>query len=288
MTQPTEGPPPAADAGASPTAEISLGTRLLMTSLPVLTTAAALGFVGLQHGWPVAGKLVGVMVAIFTVLGKFAVFGGAAAQAVGPEATAMLADLAAVVGRTPDDPLLAYVIAGLITYMDICTAMLVAYNLDWLYRLPWVGDKLRGMAASSGEIMRAFPWIGRTTFLGCMLFVAFPVSGTGAIGGTLLGKLMGFTTRRTMSAIALGAVCGAFGLAMAAQQASANIQVLMGNKLLGLGVLAAFLAFFGWLNWVVQAKVKALRAEREALSQRTVEDLAGKQTATRAEDATRE
>ncbi|MHC4858943.1 MAG: small multi-drug export protein, partial [Planctomycetota bacterium] len=61
------------------------------------------------------------------------------------------------------------------------------------------------------------PWFAKITFLGVLLFVLFPLTGTGAIGGSLFGRLLGMKRFRTLTAIALGSALGCFAIAALAR-----------------------------------------------------------------------
>jgi uncharacterized membrane protein len=232
------------------------GVRLVMTALPLLAVGALLGGVALIAGSDRSAKLLALMTAIFFGIGKFAVFAGVLARALGqPE---LLADLTLIVGLMPDDPRSAYLLATLVAFMDMCTALLVLYNLEALFAVPWLGQRLQAMQRSSAEILAAFPSMARATFIGCALFVAFPVSGTGAVGGSLLGRLMGFSRLRTLWAIALGAVLGSYGMAAGAHVLGEQLEQLLRQPVFGASVLTGFAIFFIWLNWMVRARVAAL------------------------------
>jgi uncharacterized membrane protein len=57
----------------------------------------------------------------------------------------------------------------------------------------------------------------RWAFTGVMLFVMFPLTGTGAIGGSLFGRLLGLSRIRTFLSITVGSAIGCFGMAALAE-----------------------------------------------------------------------
>lgn len=249
---------------------VTLPVRLFCTLLPIGLTIAIFALVWISHGLATVEKLFALMAATFLGLGKFAVFADVIVQALGDyarpwfgmSAEELFADLTGVVGLRPGDAGVPYVLAGLVTYMDLCSSLVVCYNLDVLFRTPWLGDKLRAMQRASGEIMLAFPSLARASFIGTILFVGFPVTGTGAVGGALLGQLLGFSRLRTITAIAIGAVLGTFGMAAGAHLLGDQLQVLLKNPAIGITVLAVFVIAFISLNLFVRSKVAALREAR--------------------------
>lgn len=220
---------------------VPLPIRLLFSVAPILVTVALWIPIGLIWGPKALGQLVGFMAAIFVFLGKFAVF------------TAI----------SEAEPLRPYLVAMLIVYMDTCVACLVAFNLDWLFEVRRIGPRLERLRESSGDILEINPWMRKATFIGVMLFVAFPLTGTGAIGGTLLGRMMGLRKRRILLAILIGACIGSFGLALGAHMIGQHLETLLHNKAITIPATLAILGFFAWLNWMIQSKVKQARVRRE-------------------------
>ena len=53
-----------------------------------------------------------------------------------------------------------------------------------------------------------YPIVRRWAITGVVLFVVFPLSGTGAPGGALLGRIVGLRPRVTLSAIMTGSAIG--------------------------------------------------------------------------------
>ena len=103
----------------------------------------------------------------------------------------------------------------------------------------------------------------KATFVGVMLFVAFPLTGTGAIGGTLLGRIMGLPRRRIMLAIFTGAFIGAFGLAAGAHLIGGNLRVLLQSWYISVPAMILIVGLFALLNYRIQCKVKQARVKRE-------------------------
>lgn len=174
--------------------------RLLLNlaALVLLSTATALAAVVLSTEHLVS--LGGLAVFTFFVMGKFVV---------------LLPVLSTDVPFTP------YFLAGTVTVMDVATGLVVAANLGQLYRLPWVGRQLSHFEAGGRETLERRPWMRRLATAGVVLFVMFPLTGTGAVGGTLFGRLIGLNAPRVLLGISAGAVAGAYGLAFAAHSLGA-------------------------------------------------------------------
>ena len=96
----------------------------------------------------------------------------------------------------------------MVFYMDVMTACLLTFHAGFLFKLPFFGMKLRGLVDDGQIILRAHPWMRRTTFLAIVLFVMFPLAATGSIGGSLFGRLMGMSRWSTFVGVVLGSFLG--------------------------------------------------------------------------------
>lgn len=99
-------------------------------------------------------------------------------------------------------------LALLVFLMDLWVAYCFAYNLHHVYRIPRVGPWLERLQRYCRYWLSRQPWMRRWAFTGVMLFVMFPLTGTGAPGGSILGRLVGLRPQTTLTAIALGSALG--------------------------------------------------------------------------------
>jgi uncharacterized membrane protein len=99
-------------------------------------------------------------------------------------------------------------LAVLVFLMDMWVAYFFAYNLHHVYRIPRVGPWLERLQRYCRYWLSRQPWMRRWAFTGVMLFVMFPLTGTGAPGGSILGRIVGLRPGTTLCAIALGSTLG--------------------------------------------------------------------------------
>ena len=97
---------------------------------------------------------------------------------------------------------------GLVTYMDFMVAIFVAFHMGILFRLPYIGEKIAMLVWDGKYLLNHHPWIKRMAFLGLVLFVIFPTSTTGSIGGSVFGRLLGMSRWLTVSGVLLGSLLG--------------------------------------------------------------------------------
>ena len=166
---------------------------------PLVVTAGILVLIGVFHGWDVVQKTVVAGAATFFLLGRFVILLGSDSAQSGES----IEEGAGLVGFMTSGQLFI-----MVTYMDVMTALFVAFHLGPLFRLPWVGKKISEMVADAQFILHTQPWMRRATFLGLVLFVIFPTSTTGSIGGSIFGRLLGLSRIQTLAAIFTGSVLG--------------------------------------------------------------------------------
>lgn len=175
-----------------------------------------------------AAKLPGYMAVAFTVAGKFIV-------------------LAPALGE--DVPYSPYYLATMIALMDVATALFVVTNLDVLFKLPWLGKRLKGMEENGRRTLELNPWYKRWAAAGVAVFVMFPLTGTGAIGGTIFGRLIGLWAPSILGGITAGAAIGSYGMALGADglaRVLAPVRDTLGFKIASGLVVTAFLAILVW------------------------------------------
>lgn len=109
-----------------------------------------------------------------------------------------------------------FLVATYVAGMDMTVAWILAWNWDSLNRLPLLGEVIRRTTESGEAWMDRHTFADRSAFLGLVVFVFFPMQGSGAIAGVTLGRLIGLPAQRTWVAIMIGALAAAFLWAYAA------------------------------------------------------------------------
>ena len=85
-------------------------------------------------------------------------------------------------------------------YLDLMIGTIAVFNIRVLYLLPRFGQKIKGLQKNGADILKKNPWMRKATFAGVVAFVMFPLSGTGAIGGSLFGQAPRDDSLRTLLA----------------------------------------------------------------------------------------
>ena len=155
----------------------------------------ALGYAIGMTLWPESTlELTGLVPASFFAVGKFL-------------------PLWAISGKSNFSP---YGLGLVIWIMDTCTALLVVYALEGFYRIRAIKRGLEKIHYNAHLVLKAYPRIRRGAVIGLVLFVLFPIAGTGAVGASFIGILLGMNRFVLIGAVSLGGCLGGFLMAWVA------------------------------------------------------------------------
>jgi uncharacterized membrane protein len=129
------------------------------------------------------------------------------------------------------DPLL---IALAIASIDIIVGLFLVWNFDFAKKIPFLGKFIIKLENKGGDILSKNKYIEALSFVGVTLFVIVPFQGSGAVGASIIGRMIGMNPYKVWAAIILGAVSGCLLIAYAF---STFKVIFMQNVLVGVGIL---------------------------------------------------
>lgn len=109
-----------------------------------------------------------------------------------------------------------FLVAVYIAGVDMTLGWVMAWNWDLIVSVPKVGEGIERLMHRGQAWMEDQPIVDRSAFMGLILFVFFPMQGSGAIAGVTVGRLIGMPAQRAWLAIMIGALTAAFAWAYAA------------------------------------------------------------------------
>ncbi len=99
-----------------------------------------------------------------------------------------------------------------IVFMDTMAGLFMVWNYDNIKYIPVIGRKLYGILKKSEEkgrkIAKRYKWIKSLEFIGIVLFVMIPFQGTGAVGASIVGRIIGMKPWRVWIATIIGSTIG--------------------------------------------------------------------------------
>jgi uncharacterized membrane protein len=176
------------------------------------------------------------------------VFGFLAAYVIPPAGKETVIPSAVAAGFPP------FLVATYIAGVDMTVGWLLAWNWDSLTRLPLLGDVIEETTRRGQQWLEGNDLADRSAFLGLVVFVFFPMQGSGAVAGVTLGRLIGLPAQRTWVAIMIGALTASFLWAYAAGAVRALVALFGLDAVVQTGlILIAGLSFVGLLARRIRA-----------------------------------
>jgi uncharacterized membrane protein len=156
---------------------------------PFIFSGILLGVLFLYCGWQFATRLVTTTALSVWLFGRFIILSGDGVS-------------------DYDGALSSFQLFLLITYLDTMLALVFAFHIGFLFRVPYIGPRVSALVTDGHFILDAQPWMRRATFLGLVAFVGFPLAATGSVGGSIFGRLLGLSRPMTFLGIFIGSLLG--------------------------------------------------------------------------------
>lgn len=134
-----------------------------------------------------------------------------------------------------------------LSLLDVLTGLFMILNFGIALRLPYLGPWISRFLATGDEFMRKRPWLARWRVLGVAFFVFLPFQGTGGIGATVVGMMMGLSPGELLLAIAIGGTAESLMFALGSELI---YRLILENVYLGVGVVIAVI-LFGALTYLL-------------------------------------
>ena len=111
-----------------------------------------------------------------------------------------------VVGESGFEHLSTWNLVAVSSFMTVVTAFFWTYNLDLLERVPRMGPVLKRSRERMAKWLAGHRWIRRLAVFGVGFFVVLPLPGSGTMGGSVMGRILGLTRRVAFLSVSLGGV----------------------------------------------------------------------------------
>jgi len=142
-------------------------------------------------------------------------------------------------------------IALIVAFLDIIAAMFLLWNYDFVKLAPYLGPWMERFEKKGNKISKKRTWIKSLEFIGIILFVMFPFQGSGGVGGTVLGRIIGLNRYVVFSAISIGSITGCLIIAYTAETIK---QILFQNLFLGILIIILIVILGIYFLWYRKRK----------------------------------
>ncbi len=144
--------------------------------------------------------------------------------------------------------LVIFVVAGSIAFVDIVTSYFLLWNFYIAKKIPLIGKWIQNFQDYGAEKMKQKDWIRNLAFLGVAVFVVFPFQGSGGVGGSILGRVIGMNKYRAWLAIITGSFTGCFMIGLLAYYTGgAIVDIFKTDVFAGIGALILVIVAFIFL-----------------------------------------
>ncbi len=200
---------------------------------PFAATLAMLAWLWIDRGGDFVLKLIAKAAATFFGLGRFVILFGS--DSGDPEAKAAI--------------MTSRELFVMVTWMDLFAACLLIFHASFMFKVPRFGPAMLRLREDGEFILQSHRWMKRFTFIGLVLFVAFPIAVTGSVAGSLFGPLVGLSRGATLVGLVVGSVVGN-ALMLLGKQVVNRVPLFRSDNPLNLVAgIACVVAIILLLNW---------------------------------------
>jgi uncharacterized membrane protein len=97
-------------------------------------------------------------------------------------------------------------LAAIFIFINAVSTFFYTYNLDLMQRLPKIGPYMRMSRKNAVATLEQRPWIRRWAVVGISIFVITPLPGSGALGGAIMGRIVGVSKRATVISVSIAGI----------------------------------------------------------------------------------
>ncbi len=149
-----------------------------------------------------------------------------------------------------------FLVSSSIAFVDIVSAYFLLWNFYIAEKIPLVGKWIKKFQEFGAQKMKENKWIKNVAFLGVALFVVFPFQGSGGVGASILGKVVGMDKYRAWLAIVMGSFSGCFFIGVISYYTSgAIISAFKSDVFLGIGSLLLVIVAFIFLYYFSKTRL---------------------------------
>ena len=139
-----------------------------------------------------------------------------------------------------------------IGFIDVVTSLFLAWNFELALKIPVLGAWMKKIETAGKKRMEESRKSGAFLFWGIVLFVMIPFQGSGGVVASILGRIAGLSSGKTVLAIAIGAFAGCFSIGIISYYAADElIRATGGNMFKMISILAGVIVLILIIFWIV-------------------------------------
>lgn len=180
------------------------------------------------------------------------------AAVAGPEKlNHLLAKLPFDIGPMQGQDINPFIVAMSIAFIDIVAGLFLVWNFDIAKKIPILGIFITKLEAKGEQILKKKPWLERLAFTGIILFVMFPLQGSGAVGASIVGRALGVDPYKVWHAVIIGSISSCLIIAYSSSAAISIIRSIEPFQIIFLVVGIAIFIIIGYVyrKWKIFPKL---------------------------------
>lgn len=166
-----------------------------------------------------------------------------------------------------------YQLGAVIWALDTFSVLIFVYSFEAFYRIPFLRKVLDRVNHNMELVLEMYPRMKRASVVGVILFVLFPVSGTGALAASFIGVLLRMNRLVLIVAVSFGGCLGGFLMAFLASNfgsALESFEALQQNPTYKYAVLGGFWALLALLLFAANRMFRHALEKAEQAHQKSV------------------
>lgn len=140
--------------------------------------------------------------------------------------------------------------ASSIAFIDFFVGLWMMWNWDLIKLIPFLGTYIIKLEKIGEKKWRKHRYISKLAYTGLALFVAFPFQGSGGVGATVIGRILGMNKYYVLYSIALGSLFGSSLIAIATYLAIFSFENMPMMFFVLVGIIIFVAVFILALTWL--------------------------------------
>ena len=137
-----------------------------------------------------------------------------------------------------------------ISFVDFFVGLWMMWNWDLIKLIPFLGTYITKLEEIGERKWKEHKYISKLAYIGLALFVAFPFQGSGGVGATVIGRLLGMDRYKILYSIVCGALFGTFLIASMAYFAVLSFQQTPETLWAIVGIIIFIVVIIIAIRWI--------------------------------------
>ncbi|HJJ55343.1 MAG TPA: small multi-drug export protein, partial [Methanocorpusculum sp.] len=97
------------------------------------------------------------------------------------------------------------VVVGIVA-LDLIVSLFISFNFDLLLKIPLIGPWFRWIMRGADKILRKKKWIEDLSSAGLLIFMYFPLQGSGAMTTSIIARILNYHPIQTVGLVTIGSI----------------------------------------------------------------------------------